>query len=260
MNNDTHTPMCRQTRHVYVERVTEPVETEDNRLIDWLAEARIDPYLRACGNDRDAATTLYLWNSAVASAMWEVLGHVECAVRHAADVVMTERADRLGYSDEWFYHDELGPENNADVEEAVQRTSALAERGHYEHTHDHVLAGLNFSFWRYLYAKEREAKLGTTLQSAFPHAPRLGRKNDLSGIGKILSLLLALRNWIAHHEPIWWMRVDYRYNDALMLLGYISPQLEAEVRKHSRVDGLLEPECKPPNTCTGKRPLGAPTK
>lgn len=230
--------------------MTEP--SQEHSLLDWLARPRIAPYLHMCGGDRVAATELYLWNSEICAALWEVIGHVECAVRRVVDHAMSERAKALDYQDEWYYHEELGDKLAEQVEEAGERAREFADRGKYELTADHVIARLGFGFWRYLFTRRMEGDFGYTLRKAFPSHPRTLRRNDLQLIGDRLSRLNSARNRIAHHEPIWWQPVDFRYDDALRVLGFISPDLRATVEANNR---FMEVYAKRPKTaCNGKRP------
>lgn len=199
---------------------------------------------------------LYLWNCAVGSALWEVLAHVEVAIRHAVDSALAARHARLERLEEdWLWHPdvakELGSKAEDDIEGALIRAQTTANV-RYEVTSDHVIAELNFGFWRFLFSKDRESAVGSAIRKAFPHAPKVTRANDLSDLGKIVSMLYSLRNRIAHHEPIWWTRLDYRHSDALRVLSYLSPDLRDFVASRSRFEAIFA--ARPTVACTGKRP------
>jgi hypothetical protein len=119
-------------------------------------------------------------------------------------------------------------------------------------TTDHVIAELNFGFWRFLFTKDRENWIGSTVRSAFPNAPKAARASDVSDIHKLVSAIYELRNRIAHHEPIWWTRLHYRHDDALRLLGYICTDTRNFVGSQSRFTTIYE--SRPTVACTGVRP------
>ncbi|MBZ4618835.1 Abi family protein [Mycobacterium avium] len=225
-------------------------------LFDHLAPPRMNPYMAATCGDKQQALELYLWNCAAGAALWEVLSHVEVAIRHALDSALTARHERLGRSDDdWLWHPdvrkELGSKAAEDINEALERANTSAKRG-YTVTSDHVIAELNFGFWRFLFAKDRESAIGSAIRKAFPHAPNATRANDLSDLNTMVSMLYSLRNRIAHHEPIWWTRLDFRYSDALRILSYISPGLRDFVANNSRFDAIFA--SRPTAACTGQRP------
>ncbi|WP_082972540.1 Abi family protein [Mycobacterium sp. 1245852.3] len=228
-------------------------------LFDHLAPPRMNPYLAATHGDKQQAMDLYLWNCAAGAALWEVLSHVEVAIRHAVDSALTARHERLGrQDDDWLWHPdvskELGGKASEDIEEALKRADTSAKR-RYTVTSDHVIAELSFGFWRFLFSKDRESAIGSAIRSAFPHAPKAARANDLSDLNAIVSMLYSLRNRIAHHEPIWWTRLDFRHSDALRILSYISPGLRDFVASQSRFDAIYA--SRPAVACTGQSPARA---
>jgi hypothetical protein len=228
-------------------------------LFDYVAAPRMNPYLSAVGGHRVQAMELYMWNCAVGAALWEVLAYVEVAVRHAVDSALAERHARLERpDDDWLWHSdvakEMGSKAVEDIEEAHERANTSARR-RYTVTTDHVIAELNFGFWRFMFSKDREHAVGSAIRKAFPNAPRAVRANDLSDLNKIISTLYGTRNRIAHHEPIWWQHLDYRHEEALRILRYISPDLSDFVAKRSRFTELFA--SRPSVACKGKKPIAA---
>jgi len=223
-------------------------------LFDYVAAPRMNPYLEAVAGDRVKAMELYMWNCAVSAALWEVLAYVEVAMRHAGDSALTERHTRLGRSDDdWLWHGdvakELGSRAVADIDDAEDHAKTSA-RGRYTVTTDHVIAELNFGFWRFLFSKDRESSVGSAIRKAFPHAPRTVRANDLSDLNKIVATVYGLRNRIAHHEPVWRTHLHYRHAEAMRILRYISPELHDFVLARSRFTELYE--ARPSVACLGK--------
>lgn len=239
------------------ETADQPSQPDASALLQRLSPARMKPYLAAVDDDKTAAMDLYLWNCAAGAALWESLGHVEVAIRRAVDVALTQRHERLKRDDDdWLWHSdvarELGSRSQEDIEVAHDRAKGAAERHNYVLTTDHVVAELNFGFWRFLFAKQRENCIGSAIRGAFPNAPAAVRGSDLSDLNRIVSRLYDLRNRIAHHEPIWWTHLQYRHDEVLRILGYIDTDLRGFVAAQSRFPAVYE--SKPAVACTGIRP------
>ncbi len=71
----------------------------------WITQRRFDEYLVAANHDRVAACNLYEWNVAISAAFFELISHVEVAVRNAVDEVMKppkvlERVDHIVWTPE----------------------------------------------------------------------------------------------------------------------------------------------------------------
>ncbi|TSD46121.1 hypothetical protein FFI94_008060 [Rhodococcus sp. KBS0724] len=54
----------------------------------WITQRRFDEYLVAANHDPVAARELYEWNVAISAAFFELISHVEVALRNAVDVVL----------------------------------------------------------------------------------------------------------------------------------------------------------------------------
>jgi hypothetical protein len=97
-----------------------------------------------------------------------------------------------------------------------------------------VVAELSFGFWvRLLRPRFQMTLWGPALHKAFPPSTKR------STVGGLADRLLAMRNRIAHHEPIHDSSLTARYADLLLLAKWLSPDLEAWIKHHSRVDSLL---------------------
>lgn len=159
---------------------------------------------------------------------------------------MTTRHTALGRPEEWLDFAENTPEGVGEIgTRAVGDISAAwgnAQKnrrggdGDHPFTMDHAIAELNFSFWRFLLAKDREPKTGQVNPEGVSSRARRSPQNDMQDLRQLVVPLYALRNHIAHHEPIWSYprRLENRHNDALTLLGYISPELKTLASDASR--------------------------
>jgi len=202
-------------------------------VIALLSPARINPYLTACAGRQDQALSLYRWNSTIAAAFFEDLGHLEVMLRNALDQRLVIRQQRRNRQQEWFDDPAvpLAPRARTDIHEARRRasvTGASTPRGK-------IIAELNFGFWRFLVARQYQATLWPDLARAFPNAPR----RALTLVEDPLKRLHRLRNRIAHHEGIWDQNLAGRRNDVQNLLTYLDHDAAAWVAASSRIDTVL---------------------
>ena len=63
----------------------------DRRVIAGrISEARFSAYLAEADGDEENALELYRWNASMASAMFDLVGHVEVVLRNTVDAALRE--------------------------------------------------------------------------------------------------------------------------------------------------------------------------
>jgi hypothetical protein len=206
---------------------------DDKAIIELLSPDRLSPYLTACAGDTTAALALYRWNSDLAAAFFEPLGHLEIVLRNALDGRLVARQQRRGRTTEWYTDTAVPLSRNArrDIAQAQLRagkTSPDIPRGK-------IIAELSFGFWRFLLARQYKTSLWPDLAGAFPHAPN----RSLSTVEDPVRRLHMFRNRIAHHEGIWHLPLEARRNDIQSLLGFVTPTAATWVADTSRIDDVL---------------------
>lgn len=205
----------------------------DKAVIELISPDRLSPYLTACAGDTTAALALYRWNSDLAAAFFEPLGHLEIMLRNALDARLVARQHRRGRAGEW-YTDTVVPlsvKARSDIVQAQQR----AGRGGTTLPRGKIIAELGFGFWRFLLARQYKTSLWPDLAGAFPHAPN----RALNTVEDPVKRLHKFRNRIAHHEGIWHLPLEARRDDIQTVLGFIEPAAAAWVAEASRIDGVL---------------------
>jgi hypothetical protein len=75
-------------------------------LIQTFSASRLSLYLKACEGDERKAHELYLWNSEISSAFWELLGHLEVALRNKISSQLQLLETQAGSLDHWLVHRE----------------------------------------------------------------------------------------------------------------------------------------------------------
>ncbi|MFG2586552.1 hypothetical protein [Streptomyces malaysiensis] len=101
------------------------VPPDDKAVIELISPDRLNPYLTACAGDTTAALALYRWNSDLAAAFFESLGHLEIMLRNALDARLVARQQRRGRTAEWYADTTvpLSGKARGDIAQAQQRAS-----------------------------------------------------------------------------------------------------------------------------------------
>ena len=151
------------------------------------------------------------------------------------------------YGKEWYDNPAAGLDWGARKRIADARRTAL--RAGHAVTPPRMVATLAFGFWVALLrtggrierddgprADYEKTLWRPALRGAFPHRASLTRRQA----HKPLDALRALRNRIAHHEPIFARPLRADHDRILEVTGWISPDVRAWIERHSRVPTLLD--------------------
>lgn len=217
----------------------------------WLSPARLSRYLSYASGDRARAIALYEWNAQVSAALHRDLAHLEVALRNAYDAAAS--AHWTGPGHYWLLDDadrvfarvlrtkhtyragqrvKYQVDINQKPRELVAR--AVRDAGGPRATAGKVVAELNFGFWRYLSSSAHEKTLWVPLlHHAFPQ--RTKRTDIDARVGR----LHAVRNRVAHHEPLLQEDLEARLADLLTVAGQLHPQLATHLAVTSHVPPLL---------------------
>ncbi|SOC89690.1 Abi-like protein [Curtobacterium sp. 314Chir4.1] len=223
-------------------------EAEKARLravFDAMPFERMRVYLDASDRNPYEALALYDQNSKVSAALFETVGHFEIHFRNSLDAALRSRHDFKRRSGDWL--DDGHGELSDRALEAINRARADAIRnrrsGHGDHVsgRGHVIAELNFSFWRRLIDRRYERTHGSAVMRLYPELRKLGRNNaDMEPLRVLVEPIYSLRNRIAHHEPVWRQSATRRRDDMVQVIGQTSPELASWVRSTCRLDTLVK--------------------
>lgn len=212
---------------------TLPVDYQ--QLLTLLTAERLGSYLSAAEGDLDAAFALYEWNIEAAAAALSLTAMIEVVLRNALDKEMRTWAAARDESD-WLAAAPLDTQGLTDITKARER----AARGRQTVTHGHVVAELNFGFWRYLMSRRYLTPLWIpALQHAFPHATGDARRKQRILEGHTQQLLY-LRNRAAHHEPLHRRDLRADLDRSLQLAQAIHPTARSWVSAHQQLGQVLE--------------------
>lgn len=205
----------------------------------WLSADRFGTYVRECAGNRARGLALYEWNALVGQAMQRDLGHVEVALRNAYDRAVRDRWQRDVH---WLLdpqspvHKPLmrrGVDVNARTRAAV--VDAVRRAGGETQPPGKVIAELSFGFWRYLTSRAHEKTWWVPyLHRAYP--PRTDRRK----VDRTVAELAALRNRIAHLEPIFKQDLRRAQSSLLTIAELLHPDLADYLRITSVVADWLD--------------------
>ena len=217
--------------------------------------ARMDTYVRAASGNSQLALDLYLWNNRMSGALFETLSITEVIFRNALDTALKKwNAEQPGdYSREWTQ--KAARPLNSLTREALQsaRTNAAKARAKrtQDHprkwsdiTHDDLVAQLTFGTYVRLLPSNRsssphQAQREILWNEAFGQVFR-GRPSDprKAHIGRV-ERLHALRNRVAHAEPVLDVNFASRVRDMVRLAESIDPLLAGWLSGTTRVHQVL---------------------
>jgi hypothetical protein len=193
----------------------EEMSISRQQLESLFSGERLSTYLAHCGGDFDSAVRLYRWNAAVTAAFWEPIGHLEVALRNTLAAQLSKRHLQLGQAGSWL------DDPNRELSERARDDIGAARE-------------LSFGFWRFLITKKLTG-LWPDLAGGFPDAPDRQRQT----VEKPIARLHDFRNRLAHHQPVWNRQPQARYDDLLMVAGYIDPALPGWIEPTSTVQFVL---------------------
>lgn len=171
-----------------------------------LTSARLGRYVRACGGDTRKAMTLYRLNLRISQEMFTVISCFEVALRNAIN-------DH--YCSQWgpdWLKDSAEPGGIFAIDRNCRFTSTsildAIHKLNRAYTPDKLVAELGFGFWRYQFAAHQYRATGRTLLHIFPAKPSSSPSMQYNAtyVFNQLASINELRNRIAHHEPIVFIR------------------------------------------------------
>lgn len=205
----------------------EALEKSLNRL-------RLQRHLREIAYDTQQALEVYLWNCRLAAAFCFPLHIAEIVCRNAVQSTLRARLKSPWYSQPVFI-DLLDVHHKRNLIDVV-------EREHIQHgsalTDDHIVASLTFGFWEHLATKRFDRLLWLRgIKHPFPNAYSDGL--TIRDIGARLQTVRQWRNRVFHHRVLFDRKPDEKFEDVVMMIGWVCRDTAEWVWRNSDVDNLL---------------------
>ena len=182
-----------------------------------LTAFRFSTYSRSVMHDRIGALWLYSLNIQASAQLYCWLGFLEVLLRNA--LIRALRGSKANNEFDPFdaIWEELTSPARSSIENAKKRLRSQGKQV----TTDGIVTELPFGFWRYLLASRHQNTLWrANLRHAFPG---LWPQTRAAVYGP-LEQAVALRNRIAHHEPIFVRNLGQDLAQIQQIIGWISPQ------------------------------------
>jgi hypothetical protein len=214
------------------------------RFEQTVSRPRLKPYRRHT-ESKEEAVALYLWNMALAEALYPALGFFEVAFRNTLHEALSEvRGTSVARDPRWFMDGSFLEERHlGQVEEVLDRLRAQGKPVDSQSTPTpvepgRVVADLSFGFWVALYSSPYTARIfHPTVARVFPKSPHSQRVQSV--LHKRLKEILDLRNRIFHQESIhhWGDLVD-KHKRLQEVLGWIEPDQLAFLQALDRFEAV----------------------
>ncbi len=170
-----------------------------------MSQARMSRYLMACKFNTRKAMTLYRLNLRLSQELFTVISCFEIALRNAINNhflgIIGNDWLRHGASPGGFFDNSKCKITALTIQETVFNLGG-------SYTHNKLVAELGFGFWRYMIAPNQFNATGRNLLKIFPGKPKSSSffQYNNTHIFNQLAKINGLRNRIAHHEPICFIR------------------------------------------------------
>jgi hypothetical protein len=173
-----------------------------------LTESRIARYLRDSKGDIINALRLYHWNSLLSQSLYLKMQIYEIALRNRINYFLVWK-----YGPSWPYNEKFIRQLLFEESSKLQRSKDYQKkrRSLDPVPTDPIVADLSIGFWSGLFARSYEVPFGwvTNLGRVFPNEADLPRRVVSAMCGDVADL----RNRVAHHEPIYQLDLEARWND-----------------------------------------------
>lgn len=185
-----------------------------------LSTAHFNRYLASCGGDDGQALRLYQWNSLISQSLYVYIQSWEICLRNKLNDFLVWKYGPAWPNDERRAVRNLKADDQRRIRACRQRQEA--NRKIAPAPTNAIVADLSAGFWVSLLSSKYDIAYAWrhNLPRVFPNDMAL----DQSVVWEICANTLTLRNRIAHHEPIYDVPLDIRYQDlqrsvAAMCLG-----------------------------------------
>lgn len=186
-----------------------------------ISAQRMQKYLAATGNDTRKAMTLYQLNLRLSQEMFTIVSCFEVALRNSIDTLLTQQ---MGI--DWL-RDAIQPGGVFDSAQC-EKTKSIIVKAYNKlnittsYTPSQLLSAMEFGVWKYMYSPFQYTATGQVLLNVFPNKPASTPTVQInhSYFFNELDKINKLRNRIAHHEPVCFVRNTTRANTSYIINEY----------------------------------------
>lgn len=168
------------------------------------SKARITPYLKD-GDSAEDVLANYHTNIILSEAMVPTLHYFEICLRNRIDQILKHY-----YSPNWLFNP---PHqlmiSDQDLKKIDVIASKLGRENKRSPLHDDIVAQMTFGFWCSFFHRKYDPSIWhckDAIKIIFPNLPRINRKRAY--VEAKIFKIKEIRNCIAHHEPVWNLKVS----------------------------------------------------
>lgn len=202
-----------------------------SKLETAISAERMGTYLIAAGFSEELAMALYAWNMKLSASFMPLFCSAEVCLRNRVEPRLADVFGPIWWEDSDL-HEQLGGSGwrvVQDARRAIQRLGVPVTRGR-------MTAELSFGFWENMLLPKYQTFLWSPIHPLFPD---LSATVDQAALFGRCTAVRALRNRIAHHEPIIQRNITQDFADCLGLIGWLSNDMAAWIKPHCDVMRLL---------------------
>ena len=204
-------------------------------IAQTFSESRLALYLKGCHGDQEKAQALYLWNSEISSAFWELLWHIEVALRNKISGQLQNLEFQQGETSHWLLRKETSVLSFAiSVEAEIAAAKNRVRLARKEQTGEQILSELSFGFWHQMISKGNQ-RYWPDLAGGFAGLTTRNRTE----VSNRLRVLRDFRNRIGHHHRIWNLDLVQKHEEILVFAHLLDPEFSIWLESQSRVIVLL---------------------
>lgn len=169
-----------------------------------ISPERMQRYVAACGNDTRRAMTLYRYNLKLSQEIFTLISCFEVSLRNRINKEMVGQ-----FGSDWL-RDFILPGGRFDTDPRVDGARKIIRKAYdglmrsNNYTHTKLLAEMEFGVWKFMFNNVQYRIANRCLLNIFPNKPTSTAQNryDNTFVFNELNVINAMRNRIAHHEPI----------------------------------------------------------
>jgi hypothetical protein len=192
-----------------------------------LSQERLTKYLTDTRGNLDHAIALYERNTRLCESFYSSLQCMEVCFRNTL-----ARNMAAAYGPDWLMSPGAGSALERDALESIEQAKRKVQKAHVRQ--GDVIAELSFGFWVGLLGPRYDA---TLWRQALYKGFRIG--GPRRRVHSRFNALRRFRNRIAHHEPIFHLRLEEMHSEIINAIGWMCEDTSKWAERHSRFPNVM---------------------
>lgn len=211
-----------------VTQLASPPQATESQILASLSSSRFSTYRGYAGKSMTRAWAAYAWNSRVTAVLFQIVAHLEVAVRNSVHAAL------LGaYGANWHYDKGFVGSLPKDQKARVEKSRQELERERRQPMVDLgvFVSSQTLSFWQGIMTRRHEQAVWRAhFLKCFTGAGAGGA--DCQAVHSEVHRIRGLRNRIAHHEPLLKVSPIEEYHRIIAVIEWSCPPKARWVADH----------------------------